>query len=363
MKTFFATNKLKLIISAILVAIFVLGGFYSGYMTKQITFHQYADLFPNATSIEAFVPEAIDEDVFVGAYQAFEQKTLIGVVYIVLAAGRVGNLQIAYGIDVLTHQTTGVKVLEQSETPEYYNRIGSAFFNQFKDYSLDQLNMQIATVAGATVSSTAFQTGLVSAREQYARDFDFVIPNAILLINSVEYNTDFATLIAKPILANITNLLTNETMVVSLTALFDFVAVETVGATVPAAEVLSELKATAQRDYINYSKTYATSYDANLRSLVIKSRGYDGSGIFVTLTLNEALDAVVSYTVVSAESYDQSHDYDQAYGAAPGIENRLMNQYLADAPFAAIAGATITSNAMQRLFVYLDQLLDGNGGN
>jgi hypothetical protein len=363
MKTFFANNKLVLAISAILVAIFVIGGFYSGYMTNRITFHQYADLFADATAVEAFAPETVDEDVFVAAYKVYEQKTLVGVVYVVSVAGRMGNLQIAYGIDVLTDQTTGVKVLDQKETPEYYGRIGSAFFNQFNAYSFDQLNMQIATVAGATVSSTAFQTGLVAAREQYARDFDFVIPNAIVQINSIAYNTDFATLVAKPILANITDLVTGETMDVSLTALFDLVAVETNGASIPSAAVLTELKATAQRDYLDYARTYATSFDPMLRTLVVKTRGYDGAGILVTVTLNEALDAVTDYSVGSAESYDQSHDYDQSYGVAPGVENHLFDQYLADATFAAVAGASTTSHAMQRLFGFLDQLLNGNGGN
>ncbi|MCK7486972.1 MAG: FMN-binding protein [Bacillus subtilis] len=139
-----------LAIVAVLVAIFILGGAYSNFMTKQITFHQYADLFENATSVDAFVPEEVDEDAFVAAYQVYRQKTLIGVIYVVSAAGRIGDLQIAYGIDIQTHKTTGVKVIAQSETPEYYNRIGAAFFNQFQNYSFDQLNMQIATVAGAT---------------------------------------------------------------------------------------------------------------------------------------------------------------------------------------------------------------------
>ncbi|MCK7486973.1 MAG: hypothetical protein MZU97_16810 [Bacillus subtilis] len=170
-------------------------------------------------------------------------------------------------------------------------------------------------------------------------------------------------MVAKPILANIADLLTGETMNVSLTAQFDFVAVESVGATIPAAAVLAELKATAQRDYSSFARTYATAFDPTLRTLVVKTRGYNAAGILVTLTLNETLDAVTSYTVVSVESYDHSDEYDQAYGAAPGIESHLLDQYIDTDPFAAVAGATVTSTAMQRLFDYLNLLLSGNGGN
>lgn len=364
MKTFFRTNRLILIVSLLLALLFAAGGAYSNYMTDRITFHQFNDLFPTATAFHAYTPETIaDEETFVEAYHAMNKQTMIGVVYVVFAQGKMGNLTIAYGVDTASDKVVGVKVVSQNETPEYYSRLSNAFFQQFGNYSFDQLNMTISTVAGATLSSGAFQLGLVAARAQYALDFDFEIPSAVVLINSLTYNLDLATIVAKPILANITDLLTGETIDVSLSATFDLVAVETAGKDAPSAAVLAELKSTAQRDYIAFSRTVATGYDALTRTLTVKTRGYAAAGILATIVFNETFDAVNSGSFVSVETYDQSHDYDMAFGAAPGIENHLYGLYAADQAVSAVAGATYTSNGMIALFGYLDQILAGNGGN
>lgn len=364
MKAFFQTNRLILLVSLLLVGLFAAGGVYSNYMTDRITFHQFSDLFPTATSFHAYTPETIaDEESFVAAYHALNKKDMIGVVYVVSAPGKVGNLSIAYGVDPASDKVTGVKVVSQNETPEYYSRISNAFFQQFANYSFDKLNMTISTVAGATLSSNAFQLGLVAARAQYALDFDFEIPSAVVLINSLTYNLDLATIAQKPILANITDLTTGDTLDVSLSATFDFVAVETAGKVTPSAAVLAELKTTAQRDYLAFARTVATGYDALTRTLTVKTRGYAAAGIVATIVFNEALDGITSGSFVSVETYDQSHDYDMGHGSAPGIENYLYGRYAADQTVSAVAGATYTSNGMIALFGYLDQILTGNGGN
>lgn len=364
MKNFFQTKKLLLIFVAVLIALFALGGIYSNYMTDRITYHELSDLFPEATAFHAFVPETIaDEDTFVRAYHALNKQATIGVVYVVAAQGKMGNLEIAYGVNLDTDKVTGVKVLTQNETPEYYSRLSNAFYQQFANYSFDQLNMTISTVAGATLSSTAFQLGLVAARLQYAADYDFEIPNAIVLINSLTYNLDFSTIVAKPILANITDLLTGETLDVSLSATFDFVAVETAGKEAPSASVLAELKTTAGRDYTAFARTVATAYDPLTRTLTVKTRGYAASGILATIVFNDAFSAIEDASFASTESYDQSHDYDMTYGAAPGVENHLFDVYEAGQELSAVAGATFTSNGMIALFDYLDLLIQENGGN
>jgi uncharacterized protein with FMN-binding domain len=364
MKAFFQTNRLILMVTLLLVGLFAAGGAYSNYMTNRITFHQFSDLFPNAISFHAYTPTTIaDEESFVAAYHAMDKKDMVGVVYVVAAQGKVGNLLIAYGVDVAMDKVTGIKVVSQNETPEYYSRLSNSFFGQFANYSFDKLNMTISTVAGATLSSNAFQLGLVAARAQYALDFDFEIPSAVVLINQLVYNLDLATIAQKPILANITDLTTGETIDVSLSATFDFIAVETAGKAAPSAAVQAELKTTAQRDFGAFARTVATGYDALTRTLTVKTRGYAAVGIVATIVFNETLDGVVSGSFVSVETYDQGHEYDMAHGSAPGIENYLYGRYAANQTVSAVAGATSTSNGMIALFGYLNQILTGNGGN
>jgi Na+-translocating ferredoxin:NAD+ oxidoreductase RnfG subunit len=364
MKQFFQTKKLLLIFVAVLIALFALGGVYSNYMTDRIIYHELSELFPEATAFHAFVPETIaDEESFVRAYHVFDKQTPIGVVYVVAAQGKMGKLEIAYGVNLDSDKVTGVKVLTQNETPAYYSRLSSAFYQQFQNYSFDQLNMTISTVAGATLSSTAFQLGLVAARLQYAADYDFEIPNAVVLIHSLTRNLDLATLVAKPFFANITDLVTGETMDVSLSATYDFVAVETNGATQPSSGVLAELKTTAARDYASLKQTFASAYDAGSRTLTISTKGYGTSGILVTLVLNPTLDGVESYLLNSQESYGESGEVDEAYLPTPGVEAHLLDDYMADQAFAAVAGATYTSQGMQRLFDFLNQIFSENGGN
>ncbi|MCK7485816.1 MAG: FMN-binding protein [Bacillus subtilis] len=218
MKAFFQTKRLILIVSLLPAPLFAAGGAYSNYMTDRITFHQFSDLFLTATEFHPFTPETIaDEETFVGAYHAMNKQTMIGVVYVAFAQGKMGNLSIAYGVDIASDKVVGVKVVSQNETPEYYSRLSNAFFQQFGNYSFDRHSTCRSRRSPARrcpaprSNSDWLRHGRSTLWTSISKS-----PSAVVLINSLAYNLDLATIVAKPILANITDLLTGETIDVSL---------------------------------------------------------------------------------------------------------------------------------------------------
>lgn len=367
MKSFFQKNHLILIFSSLLVLIFVIGGMYSRFMTRQITFHQFKDMVPDMTQLVEFTPsEAVDseilgEDTFlVASYEVYQGKDLVSYVFVIETVGKMKELQIAYAIDVETDQVIRVKVVQTKETPEYFARLTTTFYDQFTNYSLNRLNITVDAISGATMSSDAFKVALTYARLQYALLTDFVIPSALVLVESVRYNTDFATLNGKPLIATIYDVAQDQTMDVYLTGGFDFVEVLTPGASAPSVAAIAELKASAARDFASFGRVFATSFNDDTNTLVVRTRGFTGF-ITVTMRIKSDYSAVTSLTeIISFESY-----YDGGYqsqGEAPGLETYLFNRYFNEQSIDATAGATYTYQGMTALFDYLTLLFTSSNG-
>ena len=202
------------------------------------------------------------------------------------------------------------------------------------------------------------------ARELYARDYGFEIPNIVYEINDVERNYDTATFLAKPYIVDITYGLDNN----SLVAYFDneFNLVEVISGTTPDQTYLDLFKNDLpDTDYIDVS-TYITDYDSALNKITIETIAYGGKPITVVFELNSALDKVVGMTIQTTQSYDNEYNSGYTGGAVPAVENQYKDQYLVDGTYIdAVASATITSNAMIRIFTLVDEVVTelSGGGN
>ncbi|MDP3131046.1 MAG: hypothetical protein Q8N15_06940, partial [Bacillota bacterium] len=240
---------------------------------------------------------------------------------------------------------------------------GTAFFAQFENKALDDIALTVDAVAGATYSSKSFEIALLFAREQYAADFGFEIPTIVMTLNSVAYNLDPTTFVAMPFIADVTYGEDDTNVVVYLDSTFAYAGL--VSGLEPAADVKSAIEAYASNAGTVSANVSFVAYDADSRELVMRSRGYSFDAITVTFVINATLDGIVSYEVDSDESYHEDYNelYNHALGEAPYVENHMIDQYLADeVTIDGIAGASVTSAAMQKLIALLDLFLIEIGG-
>jgi hypothetical protein len=94
--------------------------------------------------------------------------------------------------------------------------------------------------------------------------------------------------------------------------------------------------------------------------------GYSSEGVTLDIILNATEDAVSNINFnATSESYDNAYNDGYSGGAVPEIENNFINQYNSDGTIIdAVAGATITSNALISAFQWIDGLDSSlNGGN
>jgi uncharacterized protein with FMN-binding domain len=376
-----------IIISAVLVVVFVLGGMFSRYMTSQIDVHaeeqaiiefnnsmlelvgsgekvveaNYTDL-EKEYLIPGFETQTYNPEL-TGSYKILnELDEEIAVVYVITTVGKFDGLKAAYAISLETNQLIDVLMIENNETQSYFDTLRDEFYAQFVDKDLNDAVFTIDTVSGATYSSLAFETGMKYARELYARDYNFEIPSIVYEITNVERNFDSATMVDKPYLVSITYDLDNKELV----AYFDneFNLVEVITGETPSETYLAlfknELPATTFIDV----KTYITAFDETNKVITIETIGYGGKAITVAFQLNDTLDSVESMAITTTQTYDSDYNEGYAGGPNPAVENAYRDQYLADGTYIdAIGGATITSNAMIRIFDLVNDVLDNlNGG-
>ena len=388
MKKFLKNNSTVLILSLVIVFVFVFGGIFSRYMTSQIDVHaeekaiedfnnDLLSLVSDGTSVEKALYESLDLDYLIPGTEEFYTPELIdsykvlndndeeiAVIYIIETYGRFSGVEVAYAIDISTNTLLDLLVLNNFETPEYFQRLGNDFYSQFVDKTLDDAVFTIDAVAGSTYSSTSFEDGMNYARELYARDYNFEIPNIIYQINDVERNFDSTTFLAKPYIVDITYGVENN----SLVAYFDneFNLVEVISGTAPDQTYLDLFKNDLpDTDFIDVS-TYITDYDSDLNKITIETIAYGGKPITVVFELNSALDKVVGMTIQTTQSYDNEYNSGYTGGAVPAVENAYRDQYLLDGTYIdAFASATITSNAMVRIFTLADEVVTelSGGGN
>ena len=372
-----------IIISAVLLVIFVLGGMFSRYMTSQIDVHaeeqeivqfnnsllelvgagekvveaNYTDL-EKEYLIPGFENQTYNPEL-TGSYKILnELDEEIAVVYIITTVGKFDGLKAAYAISL----ETDVLMIQNNETQSYFDTLRDDFYAQFVAKDLNDVVFTIDTVSGATYSSLSFDTGMKYARELYARDYGFEIPSIVYEITNVERNFDAATLVAKPYIVSITYDLDDKELV----AYFDneFNLVEVITGETPTETYLAlfknELPATTFIDV----KTYITAFDETNKTVTIETLAYGGKAITVVFQLNATLDSVESMAITTTQTYDSDYNEGYAGGPNPAVENAYRDQYLADGTYIdAIGGATITSNAMIRIFDLVNDVLDNlNGG-
>jgi uncharacterized protein with FMN-binding domain len=376
-----------IIISAVLLVIFVLGGMFSRYMTSQIDVHaeeqeivqfnnsllelvgagekvveaNYTDL-EKEYLIPGFENQTYNPEL-TGSYKILnELDEEIAVVYIITTVGKFDGVEVAYAISLETDQLIDVLMIQNNETQSYFDTLRDDFYAQFVAKDLNDVVFTIDTVAGATYSSLSFDTGMKYARELYARDYGFEIPSIVYEITNVERNFDAATLVAKPYIVSITYDLDDKELV----AYFDneFNLVEVITGETPTETYLAlfknELPATTFIDV----KTYITAFDETNKTVTIETLAYGGKAITVVFQLNATLDSVESMAITTTQTYDSDYNEGYAGGPNPAVENAYRDQYLADGTYIdAIGGATITSNAMIRIFDLVNDVLDNlNGG-
>jgi len=144
-----------IIISAVLLVIFVLGGIFSRYMTNQIDVHaeEQAVIEFNNSMIELVgagekVVEAnytdLEKEYLIPGFEnqtynpelAASYKILnendeeIAVVYIITTVGKYDGLKAAYAISLETNKLIDVLMIENNETQSYFDTLRDDFYNQ-----------------------------------------------------------------------------------------------------------------------------------------------------------------------------------------------------------------------------------------
>ncbi|MFP4478773.1 MAG: FMN-binding protein [Candidatus Izemoplasmatales bacterium] len=386
MKEFLNKKGLIIGLSLILIIIFVFGGMYSRYMTKQIEVHEQEryeasllELVEDGEDLEAFEAEGADVTYPVpGSEDNYTPELLesfkvmddsgdeIAVIYVIETIGISAGFEAAYAISLENDRLLGVNVISHNETvseeDRYYNQLGDSFFNQFDNKDLDVIDFSIDTVSGATLSSLALEIGMQYARELYAKDYDFEIINVILEIDSLAYNYDLDTINDYQFIGEITFDEDDKTAVVHLDN--DFNYVETASGDEVTQAVIDALPVfVPEADLINTDVTIE-AYDESTRVLSISVSAYSSTGVTMELLINSSLDSVENVTYVSS---DESYDFSQGYSGSgvPEVEEDYIDAFNNDGTIIdSVAGATVTSNAMEVALEWIQTFEAAlNGGN
>lgn len=393
MKKFIRQSGLSLTLALVFVAIFAFGNLYSRYMTEQIEIRReqqasqidarFLAMFPGATGGEQYTPAQVSKTYtlvegrgdFVptveSAWKVNAGSQQVGVIYVVNTKGK-NDMKLAFGFALADHSTKGVVVFFQEETPSYYSRLTTAFFDQFGASSLTEIDFGVDGIAGATYSSKGFEIGWQYAREVYAADYDFEIPTVQMNLVAVRYNFNPTTFASAPFIADITHGEANTPASVLLSATYDYVGLVG-GGTDLAADLQGAVKAAAQAAGSVSGKAYFVSYDEVNRILVMRAKGYNSTNpIQVTFTVNETLDGIEpGFVVESHETYDDEANIEYGSytgGPVPAAENYFLNRYQTAGVISAVdavAGASQgTGPALRAMLTLLDAFLeDLNGGN
>ena len=378
MKNFFTKNLSVLIISLVLVIIFVFGGMYSRYMTDQLPIHerdnQILSIVGDGDEVVVFEVEQLEKEYadpeneesmyqpqLVESYKVLKDSEEYAVVYVIASMGKNDGVVVAYAIEIETKILLNIEVLDNSETPDYYNRLNDSFFSQLNDKDLDDPVFKLDAVAGATLSSKAFEVGMKYARELFGRDFDFEVPNLPYEIIDLSRNFDGETLVEKPFIIDM--VWGEDNTVFKAYMNNDFNVVEVIEGTEPTSEYIDLLATVLPNTDLVDAKTFITAYDSTTKMITIESVGFGGDVIIVTAEFNAELNAFVNMTIQANQSYDQSYDY--SGGNPPAVENAYKNAFLEDGTIIdGFAGATVTSDAMDRILTLAKEVLVAwNGGN
>jgi Na+-translocating ferredoxin:NAD+ oxidoreductase RnfG subunit len=391
MKNLLNKHGLILSLSLILVIIFVFGGMYSRYMVNQMDVHVEERVMESALALteDGDTIKSFDSAGSEATYQSPTGETYtptlnqsylifdasgdqVAYAYVIETIGNSEGFKAVYVISSEDDTLLGVEVIEHNETinekDKYYNALNDSFYNQFEDKNLDVIDFKIDAVAGATNSSDALDTGMKYARELYDADTDFEIITVMLSIDTINYNYDLGTVNDYTYIVNITFGLNDDTAVVGLDN--DFAYVSTISGTEPSNTEIEAMpqfveSALVEDIALDASVKYE-NYDASSQTWTIRVSGYSSEGVTLDIILNATEDAVSNINFnATSESYDNAYNDGYSGGAVPEIENNFINQYNSDGTIIdAVAGATITSNALISAFQWIDGLDSSlNGGN
>jgi hypothetical protein len=270
-----------------------------------------------------------------------DEDNLLAIIYVGETVGYKEDLQVAYAIDVKTDKVVGFKLLENNETPIFINTLLSnvEFTDQFKDKALNDKQMKVEVVSGATpnggtdkviapATSNGMNKILNVVRQQYAKDTDFVTPAMLELKSNTQIYPSL----------NFEYIFDDEGTVVTLvvTNEYQFVSISD--------ESYREDAMALAVD--NKVLNYISNIEGN--TITIKSKGYAG-----TITSTAVVDGILitSFTTdVSTETFYEADpsDFNPVFIA---IKNRTE-------VVPGVSGATYTRDgvifARDILYTYLE---------
>lgn len=215
-------------------------------------------------------------------------------------------------------------------------------YSNFNQAQLDDF-LATTTVTTTTVTTTTTTTTTTATND--------------LNMHIVGYarNYDVNTFIAAPYVVNITYGTNSDPARVTLDTSFQIVNADGVPQ-----DVQTLLQTSINAGHPVFTTTVGfVSYDSETFTLVARTYGFH-DWITVTLVLDSSF-VVQSYSVSSSESYDEPNSYQGS--PVPAVEEYFIDSYIGgDSTPDAVAGASITSTAMQQLVTLLDAFLQAQGG-
>lgn len=289
------------------------------------------------------------------AYHVYENKQLVGVVYIGLTDGYAKDLKVAYGIKYENDEIVGMKIVSSNETPSFIKSLLEKvkFTEQFNKKSLADENFKVDTVTGATpntgktaVIAPATTAGLDRimklVREQYAKDSNgkFKIPDLATLISkrqNYEKLDEFIYVleVEKEGAKTKITISTNENFEIQSIQPIEF----------DTAEFKEKFSIVIANNKLTTLITEVKKEDTKT-VLTINSPGYSGL-ITSIITLNDKGDIENIQSDTSKETYDDDYNNWKPENGRPAevLPGKIIDTQLADVD--AIASATVTSNAIK----------------
>lgn len=187
-------NELKLGVFLLIVA--GLAGLAIGYVYQitspiiaeqiiQDKINSFSEVYPQVDEIKDESSQYVKEDsesMVSEVNVAYKKGAPCGVIYIVEPSGYNGMVRTLVAFDIPTQKVTGIKVLNQAETPGLgANATESWFADRFKDKTATQPlevvkqepvgDNQVLAITSATITSKAVTEGVNNARQHFLDNF------------------------------------------------------------------------------------------------------------------------------------------------------------------------------------------------
>ena len=131
---------------------------------------------------EQYAGEGLDP-IIQQIHAAYNGGELVGVIYAVEPSGYSGKISLLVGFDIAGQEITGIKVLNQSETPGLGALCAEPWFGErFKEKGVSEPlevvkqepagDHEIVAITASTITSKAVTNGVDTAREHFVRNFE-----------------------------------------------------------------------------------------------------------------------------------------------------------------------------------------------